>query len=297
MSLINLVQDAIGSNPTLAGATDVVEKEILHHDILKVMHRRGLLSQLTFIGGTSLRLCHNSNRLSEDLDFSGGANFTPEQFHGLGEALQDHLIHKYGLQVTIREPAQSRGDTLTWSITIIKHPDRPDLPAQKMHIDICSIPSFTQEARPAINHYGIASDIEGLPIPVQTKEETLADKMLAFAFRARRINPRDVWDIAWIKQQGAEQRGDLLRKKLVARGKTAAEFEKLITRHAEKISNDPATREDFYQEMSRFVPLDVSENTLDRPEFWGYVGSVVQEESRKAVDLVYNRDPAPKFKM
>nr|WP_274620714.1 nucleotidyl transferase AbiEii/AbiGii toxin family protein [Colwellia maritima] len=36
-----------------------------------VLHKEGFLQHLTFIGGTSLRLCYNSNRLSEDLDFTG----------------------------------------------------------------------------------------------------------------------------------------------------------------------------------------------------------------------------------
>jgi predicted nucleotidyltransferase component of viral defense system len=49
-----------------------VEKELLHHDILREMSMAGLLKNLTFIGGTCLRACYGSSRLSEDLDFTGG---------------------------------------------------------------------------------------------------------------------------------------------------------------------------------------------------------------------------------
>ncbi len=54
----------------------VVEKELLHHDILRVLSGSGLLAKLTFIGGTCLRACYGSHRLSEDLDFTGGADFS-----------------------------------------------------------------------------------------------------------------------------------------------------------------------------------------------------------------------------
>lgn len=54
----------------------VVEKELLHYDLLFVLDRGGLLDNLTFQGGTALRLCYGSSRLSEDLDFLGGKDFS-----------------------------------------------------------------------------------------------------------------------------------------------------------------------------------------------------------------------------
>ena len=51
------------------GLERVVEKEILHYDILHAMARSGLMAGLVFHGGTALRLCHGGQRLSEDLDF------------------------------------------------------------------------------------------------------------------------------------------------------------------------------------------------------------------------------------
>ena len=78
MSLFDqLVEDAIKNTRDLAPLRVVVEKELLHHDILRILSEAGLLSQLTFIGGTCLRACYGSNRLSEDLDFTGGAGNPP----------------------------------------------------------------------------------------------------------------------------------------------------------------------------------------------------------------------------
>ena len=77
------IQQIVAANPEYAAITPVIEKEILHHDIIDVMVKQGAMQQLTFIGGTSLRMCYNSARLSEDLDFNGGYDFKPSDFDGL----------------------------------------------------------------------------------------------------------------------------------------------------------------------------------------------------------------------
>ncbi len=76
MGLFNaLVDEAIRNQGELATLRTVVEKEILHHDILRELSHADLLPKLTFMGGTCLRACYGSSRLSEDLDFTGGARF------------------------------------------------------------------------------------------------------------------------------------------------------------------------------------------------------------------------------
>jgi predicted nucleotidyltransferase component of viral defense system len=276
--LNKLVEGAILRNDKLRGLADVVEKEILHHDILWVLQKSGILQNLTFIGGTALRVCYKSNRLSEDLNFTAGVDFKASSLSGIGDHLREHLHKKYGLNVAVHEPSLSSTDTSTWKITIEKFPNRPDLPSQKMHIDVCALPSFDREFRPAIDHYDISSPISGLPLPVQSKQEILADKMVAFAFRKRRIKPRDVWDIVWLKQGGIEQNAQLVAQKLEVRSKTINEYIELTSKHADMVLNDPTTRQDFEQEMSRFLPIDVAQNTLKNSHFWPYVGGVVKED-------------------
>ena len=51
----SLVDSALASQPSLSALRPVVEKEILHRDILREMSVAGLLEGLTFIGGTCLR--------------------------------------------------------------------------------------------------------------------------------------------------------------------------------------------------------------------------------------------------
>ncbi len=100
MSLFDqLVNQALSHNAELTQLRSVVEKELLHHDILLAMSDGGLLNQLCFIGGTCLRACYGSNRLSEDLDFTGGTDFKRETLAELKTLLTQRLQVKYGLSV------------------------------------------------------------------------------------------------------------------------------------------------------------------------------------------------------
>jgi predicted nucleotidyltransferase component of viral defense system len=284
--LHKVVAEIIRKQPDLAGMEYVLEKEILHLDILDVLHGHGFLNHLTFIGGTALRLCYNSNRLSEDLDFTGGCNFKPSDFDGLAAELQKGIAGKYGLQVTAREPRSLNSDTSTWKVTLETHPGRADLPSQKMHIDVCAYDSLQVQKRSVVNHYDIESPIAGLPIPVQSLEEILADKMVAFAFRERRIKPRDVWDIIWLKQKGVPQNADYVAKKLAMRSKSREHFLQNINTHAQDIVSSEETKRDFMQEMGRFVPPAVSARTLQNNDFYPFVGQVIREECDVLRDLL-----------
>lgn len=78
-----LVSQAIRHQADWSSLRVVVEKELLHHDILREMSAVGLLNRLTLIGGTCLCACYGSNRLREDLDFTGGQDFNRETFSDL----------------------------------------------------------------------------------------------------------------------------------------------------------------------------------------------------------------------
>ncbi|MBB1423848.1 nucleotidyl transferase AbiEii/AbiGii toxin family protein [Pseudoalteromonas sp. SG43-7] len=293
--LTEYIRQIIAANPEYAGVTPVIEKEILHHDIMAAMVKQGVMPSLTFIDGTSLRLCHNSSRLSEDLDFNGGHDFKPSSFSGLEVEIQKYIQNKYEVQVWVNKPAEdNQANTSSWKISIEKESNRPDLPRQKMHIDICAIPSFDIEKRPLINHYNIVAPTEGLLIPVQSLTETLADKFIALAYRARRIKPRDVWDIVWIKQRGVAVSKQLINKKLVARGKTNEDFIEALTIQLDKLQHDDEVRKDFNIEMSRFIPNQIKERTIDNPDYWPYVQS---EISTMSLSILNNGIKNNKFDM
>lgn len=199
MSLFDeLVNQALSHNKELTQLRVVVEKELLHHDILLAMSDSGMLQQLCFIGGTCLRACYGSNRLSEDLDFTGGANFNRESLAELKAVLMGRLQKKYGLQVDVSEPQKETGNVDTWKLRVQTRPEQRDLPAQRIHIDICAIPSYLSELKILLNPYGVDMGTQGLILNAQALEEIYVDKILAFALRRGRIKNRDLWDLLWL---------------------------------------------------------------------------------------------------
>lgn len=277
--LAELSQKAIMANPELTGMAAVVEKEILHLDILSLLGAEGYLEQLTFIGGTALRLCYNSSRLSEDLDFTGGCNFSPGDFAGLAERLETFLQNKYQVPVVATEPKLDKGDTSTWKVTLQTRGKRRDLPGQRLHIDICAYDSLQPTVRPVRSHYGIESAFASLPIPVQTREEILADKMLALILRGNRIKPRDLWDIAWLRQENVQRSPEMVRAKLDMRDISLADYRTELARKLAWLTPDNETvRQDFTHEMSRFLPTSIRNTSIDHPEFWNYLCETVVQE-------------------
>jgi predicted nucleotidyltransferase component of viral defense system len=291
--MIGNIDSILKNNPQYQGMEDSVEKELLQHDILEVLKKEGVLKDLVFIGGTSLRLCYNSSRLSEDLDFNAGFDFDARSLSGLEESIKTFLEAKYEIAVNVILPKDNSSNTSTWKVTLEREAMRPDLPHRRMHIDICALPSFDVQRRAIINHYGIPSTVSGLILPVQSIAETLVDKMIALAYRPRRIKPRDVWDIVWLQQQGGVQARAVLQDKLSARDKHTDDFLHRLSLNVEKIIGDKETYQDFDQEMSRFVPGKVAQETLKNAEFWPYVGSTVADQMQISKRLLLNKQNPP----
>jgi hypothetical protein len=158
----SLVDEALKTRPELALLRPVVEKELLHHDILREMSQEGLLSSLTFIGGTCLRACYGSPRLSEDLDFTGGNDFKRSDLTELGKVLRETLGTRYGLKVSVSDPIRAEGKVSTWKMSVETRPGRKDLPAQRIHLDICAIPSHDPRPMMLRTLYGVDMGTSGL---------------------------------------------------------------------------------------------------------------------------------------
>ncbi|MFZ3111094.1 MAG: nucleotidyl transferase AbiEii/AbiGii toxin family protein [Rectinemataceae bacterium] len=245
------------------------------------MSDAGLLVRLTFIGGTCLRACYGSERLSEDLDFSGGADFDPSDLSELAKALVDGLQEKYGLPLEVSEPVRETGNIDTWKVKIQTRPERKDLKAQRINIDICAIPSH--DARPMMlrNRYGVDIGTSGLILRAQSREEILADKFIALAFRPNRIKNRDLWDIAWLERQGVALNTDLIAHKIVDHHTTTTGFLDSLTARIGIIGADASIREDFRNEMRRFLPAGPIVETALSDDYWGYLQALLADDLQK----------------
>ena len=277
-----LVEQAMESSDAATSLRPVIEKELLHHDILREMSHAGLLAGLTFIGGTCLRACYGSPRMSEDLDFTGGANFIHGSLASLGNVLEQQLRTKYGLEVTVSAPVREDTTVATWKIKVITRPEQKGLPLQRINIDICAIPSY--DAKPAMlhNYYGVDMGTAGLILQVQSREEILADKFVALAFR-NRVKNRDLWDILWLQQQGVKLPTALLPDKVKDHLQTVDYFLAALKNRSYQLQQNEQMRQDFIFEMRRFLPINLVDSSIENPDFWTVLTDKIQRGSDEII--------------
>lgn len=266
-----LVTEALKNQPDLSPLRVVVEKELLHHDILRILSQHHFLSDLTFMGGTCLRACYGGTRLSEDLDFTGGKFFSRDSLSSMGAILATNLNEKYGLQVFVSEPLKDISNVDTWKIKIETKPQQRHIPAQRINLDICSIASYEKQPMMLLNPYHVDMGTNGLILQAQSREEIYADKLLAFALRPNRIKYRDLWDITWLHQQGLKPRFELIPKKLQDRNLTHDYFLNLFHERHQLLSSNNNISFAYEQEMRRFLPIEQVNQTVKQNNLWNFI--------------------------
>ncbi len=298
MSLFDeLVDQALQNKPELSPLRVVIEKELLHHDIMRVLASAGLLSGLTFMGGTCLRACYGSSRLSEDLEFTGGAGFTRGTLARMADVLVQSLKTKYGLDVAVAEPMRDIGNVDTWKLKVQTRPGRKDLPAQRINIDVCAISSYQPRPMMLLNPYGVEMGTSGLVLQAQSREEIFVDKLVAFALRPNRIKNRDLWDIAWLHQQQISPALDLLSDKLSDHQAPTNEYLQAFSKRVALMQSQPTIAKDFRFEMRRFLPNPLVKDTVESDDFWAYVFGLMQTYAGHVKQTLTRQPPARVFKM
>jgi predicted nucleotidyltransferase component of viral defense system len=272
-----LVTEALKNQPNLSLLRIVVEKELLHHDILRVLSNNNLLQNLTFIGGTCLRCCYRGVRLSEDLDFKRGIDFSRESLSAMGKELTSDLQEKYGLPVHVSEPTKDTKNVDTWKIKIETRPQQKSMPAQRINIDICALPSYEKRPMMLLNPYGVDMGTSGLIIQAQGREEIYADKLIAFALRSNRIKYRDLWDILWLHGQGLKPKFDLIPLKLNDRHYALGDFLKVFDERMSLLKDNHKMAIEFKQEMSRFLPEESLNKILGQDNLWSFIAYLMED--------------------
>lgn len=300
LSFANMIDLAI--RPGSESLRPVIEKEILHYDILFALDREGFLNGLTFQGGTSLRLCHGSSRFSEDLDFVGGFDFTAATLSDIRQCVMDQIGSRYGLEVHVKTPKQMREErtywglqTDRWQIAVTTNPGRSDLPKQKIKLEVANVPAHTRSLRGLERNYDfLPSSYQDLLIPTETLDEILADKIVSLSCCKHYIRHRDIWDLQWLKQKNAKLDPDLVQRKV--EDYQSADFENSLSEMCNRVV-DIATSPEFHAEMVRFIDPDARTRTLDRPEFAQFLGQNVSGILSDANRSIYHPDTQPEFLM
>lgn len=268
--LAHMVELAMQDNPDLEGLEHLVEKEILHYDILHGLQKGGYLDGLVFIGGAALRLCHGARRFSEDLNFDGGRGFTIAQKPDLDGYLQNYLSDRYGrAKVSSPKRLVEDGDQAvrTWRFSIVTGPEMPDMPRQRIHLDIADMPGHAANPIQLKRNYQALPDGLGdMVILTRTKSGILADKLVAFPAMLDRRNPRwqDLWDMHWLARNGARVDSGLVHDRVKSQ-----QVEDYADRLADAARCLPELIESdgFSGQLSRFLKKTAAAATVFRPEW------------------------------
>jgi hypothetical protein len=275
----------------LAVMRPVVEKELLHYEIFSALDDAGLLTDLVFQGGTSLRLCRGSERFSEDLDFAGGKEFTAESMVKIKECVESRIGERFGLKVTVKEPKKNAVDGLVnvdkWMVSIETVPGSTHIPRQKIKLEIANIPAYTQEPVPLRMNYSVLNGQRPTIVNTETVDEVLADKVVALptsiskfqdgeqVLTPTRTRHRDIWDIAWLLEQGAKLDVDLVNRKILDYG--IKDFGKLVEVALQQIPSI-TQGEAFKAQMQRFIKASTLQRTLNVPSYCIYMSTAVGKQ-------------------
>lgn len=271
----SLVMHAM-TEPGRSHMRPVIEKELLHYDILFILDQENLLENLVFQGGTSLRLCYGATRFSEDLDFAGGTNFQTKQLILMKDCLESYLGARYGLEVQVKEPKElqqlpeNHGIHVSkWQIRILTHPERRELPKQMITLEVANVPAYTKEVRSLTHNYIFLPDgYNDILIMSENLNEIMADKLIAFVNCIGYIRYRDLWDFRWLKQQGAILDVEFIRKKI--KDYSIENYDKKLNRSINQIPTIIHSLE-FKAQISRFIPLETQERTLHKEKFYDFL--------------------------
>lgn len=246
----------------------VIEKELLHYEILRAMEEDGLLTGLVFQGGTCLRLCYGASRYSEDLDFAGGVGFDAADLGDLKACIERALPERYQVTAEVKEPGDAESLVKKWRIRVDTTPSRPDIASQKISVEVASIPAHTKRPRMLqLNYEGLPASYEDVILFTESLEEILADKLEAFACSSH-VRYRDIWDLHWLMRRP----GIDLDEACALRSRKEADYgetERFSQGILQLEKGLPAIVEggEFAQQMRRFLPVDQFERTVARPAF------------------------------
>lgn len=250
----------------------VIEKELLHYDILFLLDKEGYLEQLTFQGGTALRLCYGAPRFSEDLDFVGGRSFKGAHLLEMKSVIERYIGDRYGLEVIVKEPKDLKDESGyeginvdKWQISVVTSPLRKDLPRQRIKIEIANVEAYTRVPNSIMHNYTFLPDgYRDTIILVESLEEIMADKLVSLVNCQKYIRYRDIWDLRWILRQGASLNVEFVSKKI---NDYRVEDYLVKLRAMTGQLNDIVHSQPFLDEMGRFIPMDIQERTLLKQHF------------------------------
>ncbi len=236
-------------------------KEIVHYDLLAAVTRTpDLARNLVFHGGTALRLCHQSTRFSEDLDFCCGDEATFDMLDELvGERFTQLMEERYGLETRweqkkpLQFPGGSLGEVRRWQARVyvpVPGSRTGQANAHRINLEVSRLPSHENLPKRVNIHYPhLAAGYQELLVRTASTREILVDKVLAISNRVE-LKSRDLWDVDMLIAAETELVPELFAKRFSEPGSDGWQ-DRLATRIEEM--RNPERHEAIATELGRFV--------------------------------------------
>lgn len=182
-------------------------REYLQVKVLDLIYQEKISVNLFFVGGTCLKLLYGLDRFSEDLDFDT-VNIKQSQLKELMENIHSRLLQEniavdfYQNTAARRAYYEFRFKNLLFELGLSTQS------GEKLMIKF-DFETFWrgQEKKPVLlNRYGFLANVVTSPL-----DQILVQKLFAFTKRKQTL-PRDIYDVVWLRAQGAKIDKSFVRK-------------------------------------------------------------------------------------
>lgn len=183
-------------------------KEYLQYKILSSIFNSQYAAKLVFLGGTALRIVHESTRFSEDLDFDN-LGLSEEEFTNLSTIIERDLALE-GLEVEISTVTKNAYRIKIRIPKLLFNLGLSSMDTHKILIQVDTVPQNFEykPEKQLINKFDVFTQINVVP-----KGLLLAQKIYA-AMNRKRTMGRDFFDIVFLSGLGAKPNFDYLKKNI-----------------------------------------------------------------------------------
>ncbi|HRX63791.1 MAG TPA: nucleotidyl transferase AbiEii/AbiGii toxin family protein [Candidatus Absconditabacterales bacterium] len=193
INLNNIIQQY---PPKLHNFPKAILREYLQYKILASIFSSPLSKKLCFIGGTALRIGHNSQRFSEDIDFDN-RGLTVEEFEKLTKVVEQELLLE-GYEVEIKHVYKGAFHCSIKIPKLLFDNNLASMVTEKLVIKIDTTPQGYNYSHDTfvLQKFGIVAPYKMVP-----KDILLSMKFSAFFSRAK---GRDLFDIVYLLGMGVK---------------------------------------------------------------------------------------------
>jgi len=183
-------------------------REYLQYKILEIIFETPYESKLSFLGGTCLRIVHNSSRFSEDIDFDN-FDLSMEDFNAITEIVKSEL-EKLGYEVEMRNVQKGAYHCYIRFPELLFKEGLTNQKEEKILIQLDTEPHkfIYKPDQPVLNKFDVFTQINVTPADL-----LLAQKFFTLVNR-KRNKGRDFFDIIFLLGQGQTPNYEYLKAKI-----------------------------------------------------------------------------------